>query len=226
MATKMSNWAKGDRPREKMAVHGAQTLSKAELLAILLGSGTVGENVVELTQRLLMDYDNNLHRLARLSLKQLQEYRGIGEAKAVKLMAAFQLARLYDVEKLPEREPMTDIEIVARYCRSLFADSNDEQCWVLLLDTHLRLIDSKLVSKGGVAYAAVDIRSVMKEALLAGATAIIVTHNHPSGSTTPSMHDHDLTRQIGNACNTLKIKLIDHIIVGDGYYSYHDNGRL
>ena len=226
MATKIRNWAKSDRPREKMSVHGAQTLSKAELLAILLGSGTVGENVVDLTQRLLADYDNSLHVLARLSLQQLQSYKGIGEAKAVKLKAAFQLARLYDVEKLPEREPMTEIANVVRYCRSLFGEGVDEQCWALMLDTQLRLIECKLISKGGVAYAAVDVRNLMRETLLSGATAVIFTHNHPSGHTTPSAHDNELTRQITNACNTLKIKLIDHLIVGNGYYSYHENGKL
>lgn len=219
--------AADDRPRERLMSLGAGVLTDAELLAILIGSGSTDESAVSLMQNVLRDVDHNLKRLGRLSIEELCRYKGIGPAKAVTIMAACELGRRRSELGPDLREQLTDSAALYRFFSPKMQDLPTEEFHAVFLNNALRVIGSAVISKGGIASSLVDIRCLMREALLARAVAMAVCHNHPAGTLQPSTSDDALTKQIGDACRFLKIRLIDHLIYVDGnYYSYADAGRL
>lgn len=224
----ITSWALEDRPREKLMKKGPGALSTAELLAILIGSGNTEETAVELMRRLMNDCKGKLQTLSRMSIEELtaKKYKGMGPAKAVTIMAACELGRRRSIEPSENRKMKSSDEIAA-YFRPMLQDLPHEECHVMLLKNNLALIDTYLVSKGGLTASTVDVRTVVRQALLANATAIALCHNHPSGALTPSSADVMLTKQIKEACNLMQIAFIDHIIVSsEGYYSFADEGRM
>lgn len=220
--------ADDDRPREKLLRLGAEALSKSELLAILVGSGSDEENAVSLMQRVLHDSGGSLTALGSKSVADLTGYKGIGPAKAVTIKAACQIGKLMQAERVGRREPMDDPAKVRDYFAPKFIGKDSEEVWLLLLDTRLQLIAERQISKGGLAAATVDIRLLMREAILAGATSMILVHNHPTGNVSPSRPDDALTRRVADAGRLMSITLQDHVIVGSGgeFYSYRHEGRL
>ena len=223
---KISEWAEEDRPREKMASLGAETLSNAELLAILIGSGSTEESAVELMKRILADCNNNLNTLGKRNISELCVYNGIGEAKAISILAACELGKRRQMETPEERPDLGTATRIYNHMRPVMQDLDVEEFWVLLLYQHYRLIKKIRISHGGITETAVDIRIIIREAVLANATILAVCHNHPSGNISPSRQDDELTRSIKRACELMRIHFLDHVIVTDGqYYSYHEQGR-
>lgn len=226
--TSIKNWAEEDRPREKLLAKGADALTKAELLAILIGSGTSRKSAVELMTDILRDCDNKLSRLSRMSVAELMSYNGIGEAKAVTLKAAAEIGRLRSEEdSFADVKQFRDSAQIYQYMLPLMRDLTHEECWALMLNNSARLMKRVKISMGGMTETSVDVRILMKEALLADATCLILVHNHPSGSCRPSNDDIRLTEKVCAAGKLMSIRLIDHIIVTDGkYYSFADEGRI
>jgi len=223
----VKQWDEKDRPREKLLAQGAQALSDAELLAILIGSGTQEETALDVTRRIVDGVHGSLRQLGRLSCKELCAYNGIGPAKAVTIMAACELGRRREAEQGTKRPLMNKAELIWQYYKAKLADRIVEEFHIALLDNSLHLIDSRLISRGGLTSTTVDIRVLLREALLGGAASIAAAHNHPSGSTRPSPQDDDLTRRIRKACEVTGLNFIDHIIVTpDAYYSYCENGKM
>jgi DNA repair protein RadC len=222
----INRWGEEDRPREKMISKGAQALTNAELLAILIGSGNDEDSAVGLMQKVLAAYDNSIDRLGRLSVDELCRFKGIGPAKAVTILAACELGRRRAVEQ-PERRQIRSAAQVYDYYYPLLRDLPVEECHVMLLNQSARVIDSVRIGMGGLTETVVDVRLILREALIKRATSLILCHNHPSGNLRPSTHDDKLTRQVQEAARLLNISLIDHIIFTDeGYYSYADEGKL
>lgn len=215
------------RPREKMMAHGAEALTDAELLAILIGSGNAEETAVGLMQRVLKDCQNSLNILGRMTMDELmRRYKGIGEAKAITLLAACELGRRRRKEEIVEQKKIMSSADAYEYFARLH-DLPLEECHVLLLRQNHSIIGSALVSKGGIAGTAVDVREVLRHALLQRATAILLCHNHPSGNAMPGREDDRLTRHMAEAARAVDIQLLDHIIVTNGqYYSYSEQGKL
>ena len=202
---KINQWAKEDRPREKMMLRGASALTNAELLAILIGSGSTEETAVE----------------------DLCRYKGIGPAKAVAILAASELGKRRSEEAPAERRQIRSSEDIYAWFHPLMCDLHVEECWVMLLNQASKVIDARNVSRGGLASTQVDVRCILREALLKRATAFVLCHNHPSGNVRPSADDDRLTQAVSQAAKTMNIRLLDHVIVTDGsYYSYTDEGRL
>ena len=228
MVNKLSinRWAEEDRPREKMMSKGAQALTNAELLAILIGSGSGDDSAVSLMQKVLASYGDSLDRVGRLSVEELCHFKGIGPAKAITILAACELGRRRAVEQ-PERRQVRSATQVYDYFYPLMRDLPVEEFHVLLLNQSATVIDSVRIGVGGLTETAVDVRVILREALLKRATALILCHNHPSGNLRPSAHDDRLTRQMQEATKLLNLNLADHVIFTDsGYYSYADEGRL
>ena len=223
----INQWAEEDRPREKLRDLGAESLSDSELLAILIGSGSTKESAVELMKRVLNDCGNNLNTLGKKSIRELCEYNGIGEAKAITILAACELGKRRQREKAEERKQMSTAADIYEYMHTRMQDLDVEEAWVLLMNQNFRLIKDVRISHGGITETAVDIRIIIREAILANATIIALCHNHPSNNPRPSKDDDRLTERVQKACETMRIHLLDHIIVCDGvYYSYHEQGRL
>ena len=228
MADKLTinRWAEEDRPREKMMSKGAQALTNAELLAILIGSGSGDDSAVSLMQKVLASYGDSLDRVGRLSVEELCHFKGIGPAKAITILAACELGRRRAVEQ-PERRQVRSAAQVYDYFYPLMRDLPVEEFHVLLLNQSATIIDSVRIGVGGLTETVVDVRVILREALLKRATALILCHNHPSGNLRPSTHDDRLTRQVQEAAKLLNLSLADHVIFTDnGYYSYADEGRL
>lgn len=223
----IKEWNPEDRPREKLAALGPDALTNAELLAILIGSGSESETSVSLMQRVLHDCDDNLSSLGKLSLHELTAYRGIGPAKAITIMAAMELGRRRAASRPADRPQITSSQSIYDLMAEKLRDLHTEECHVILLNNALRLIGTKCVSRGGLTGTTVDVRLVLREALLARATSMALCHNHPSGTLKPSRADDELTRRVSEAAAQVDLKLIDHLIITDGaYYSYNDEGRL
>lgn len=223
----INHWAEEDRPREKMMLHGVASLSNAELLAILIGSGNTEDTAVELMRKVLNDYHNNLNELGKTTVDELCHYKGIGMAKAVTILAASELGKRRKEEQAEDRKCVLSSRDVYQYFYPLMCDLSVEECWILLLNQASKVIDRVKVSAGGLASTAVDVRCVLREALLKRATSMAICHNHPSGSIRPSSEDDRLTEQLERALKVMNIKLIDHVILTDGkYYSYADEGRM
>ena len=222
----INQWAEEDRPREKMAVLGADHLTNAELLAILIGSGSQKESAVDLMKRLLADCNNNLNTLGKMTIRELCDYKGIGEAKAISILAACELGKRRQAGSAEERPDLGTATLIYNHMRPKLQDLDVEEFWVLLLNQHYRLIKKVRISHGGITETSVDIRIVMKEAVLANCTILAVCHNHPSGNLSPSKADDELTRGLKRACELMQIHFLDHVIITDGqYYSYHEQGK-
>lgn len=223
----IKNWAIDDRPREKMQAHGAGVLSKAELLAILVGSGIPGKSAVKMMQEILADYDGSLKRLGKASVQDLMQYKGMGQAKAVTVLAACQLANKRLEEELEPHQRISETKDAFLYFRPRMQDLTVEECHLLMLNNHLEIINSVMLSHGGLVGASVDIRELLRHALLAQATSVILCHNHPSGNLNPSRDDNNLTERVQKACQTIGIRFLDHLIISDDkYYSYTEQGKL
>ena len=222
----INQWAEEDRPREKLMRLGAEALSDAELLAILVGSGSTKETAVELMKRVLSECDNNLNTLGKMTIGELCKYNGIGEAKAITIIAACELGKRRQHEKVKERKKISNSQDIYEYMHPIMQDLNTEEAWVLLMNQKFKLIKSARIARGGITETSVDVRIIIKEAVLANATVIALCHNHPSGNIEPSAEDNRITEKVRMACKTMRLHFLDHVIVTDGgYYSFHDNGR-
>lgn len=218
-----------DRPREKAASKGFRALTTAELLAILIGSGSRGESVVDLCQRILNANDNKLYNLSRRNIQDLTgTFHGIGEAKATTILAALEIARRYrEEDEFEERPQMTGSKDVFNYIKYELWDLDHEEFWIITLNRAKRITGKFQISHGGTASTDVDIKILLKTALQQLADGIIAIHNHPSGNIKPSRPDDILTENIRKGCSAIGIPLIDHIIISrNGYYSYLDEGRI
>lgn len=223
----INHWSEEDRPREKMMLHGVAALSNAELLAILIGSGSTDESAVELMRKVLNDCHNDLNELGKATVDELCLYKGIGPAKAISILAASELGKRRKEEEVKERKAILSSCDVYHYFYPLMCDLATEECWVLLLNQASKVIDRVKVSAGGLASTAVDVRCILREALLKRAVAMALCHNHPSGSIRPSAEDDCLTEHLDKAAKVMNIRLIDHVILTDGkFYSYADEGRM
>ena len=223
----INQWAAEDRPREKLMRLGPSALSDAELLAILVGSGSTKEDAVSLMKRVLNDCKNNLNTLGKLSIRDLCRYNGVGPAKAITILAACELGKRRQMERPEEWPDLSTATRIYNHMHPMMQDLDTEEFWLLLMNQDFRLIREQKIAHGGISEVAVDIRLLIKEALLCNATILAVCHNHPSGSLRPSQADNDLTQSIRRACDVMRIKFMDHVIITDGaYYSYHEEGRM
>lgn len=222
------NTALDDRPREKAMKLGFESLSAAELFAIIIGSGSRGESVVDLCQRLLNDHDNKIYKIARLSYSDLARmYRGVGEVKALQILAAIEISRRFQGEEFDNEFQIRDANDAYRYLSTFMLDKNHEEMWALMLDRAKHVKARVLVSTGGVAATVGDEKIILKHAISHLASSIILAHNHPSNNPRPSMQDDALTQRVKRACDAVGIPLDDHLIVCRGnYYSYMMEGKL
>ena len=219
-------WAEEDRPREKLERLGAEALSNAELLAILVGSGSTKETAVDLMKRILKDCNNNLNTLGKLSIEDLCSYNGVGPAKAITILAACELGKRRQMERPEERPELSTATRIYNHMHPLMQDLDVEEFWVLFMNQNFRLIKKLRIAHGGISEVSVDVRIIIREAVLCNTTIMTVCHNHPSGSIAPSRQDDALTLQIKKACELMRIHFMDHIIITDGhYYSYHEDGK-
>lgn len=224
----IKEWAVEDRPREKMLLKGASVLSDAELLAILIGSGTREETAVRLSQRILHSAGNNLDELGKRSIKELMNgFKGIGEAKAITIAAALELGRRRSLCEGRKAETITCSRDAYAIFYAMLCDLPHEEVWIALTNSASKVTDKVKISQGGISGSPVDIRLIMQAAVRSLASGIILCHNHPSGSTAPSCPDDQLTRRVYHATQLMGMTLLDHIIIsGNTYYSYADNDRL
>jgi DNA repair protein RadC len=220
-------WAEEDRPREKLSTQGRRALTDAELIAILIGSGSRTESAVELSKRILHHYDNDLNKLARASIAELSNFRGIGEAKAISIIAALEIGRRRnDTEEAPT-EFIRSSKDAYNLMRRHMIDLNHEEFWIILLGQSSKVLGKELISKGGMSITVADPRVIFRSALLNNATGLILVHNHPSGSLKPSQEDLSLTKQLTSAGRLMEIKIFDHLIISDkGYLSFGDESLL
>ena len=225
--TSIKDWAEDDKPREKLLNKGPAALSNAELIAILIGSGNNDESAVALSKRIMNEVNDNFAELARLTISDLQKYKGIGEAKAITIAAALELGRRRGTSVLNEKPVVKDSKTAYILFQKELGDLNYENFCILLLNRANKVLKTVRISDGGITGTVVDQRKVFKIALDHNATSIILGHNHPSGQLTPSTADIDLTKKMKAAGETLDLPVLDHIIVGDGnYYSFADEGIM
>ena len=207
----IKNWNEDDRPREKMLQKGRIALSDAELIAILIGSGSRNESAVSLSQRILASAHNNLSELGKLTINDLMHFKGIGQAKAISIVAAMELGRRRRAGEALEKEKITSSRSVFEFLQPLIGELPHEEFWILYLNNSNKIIKSSQLSKGGITGTLVDVRLVFKAALELGATAIILCHNHPSGALVPSEADKHITKKLKQAGDSLDIKVLDHL---------------
>ncbi len=220
-------WAEEDRPREKLILRGAHQLSDAELLAILLGSGSNRESAVSLARRVLQQADNNLQKLGKLSRSELQAFHGLGEAKAVSILAAMEIGRRRQLTPLPDRPQLRSSSEAYQCLAPHLAELQHEECWMLCLNRANYLVQKVCISSGGRAGTVVDAKMVFGRALELQASSIILAHNHPSTNLQPSQADRELTRKLHQAGQHLDLPLLDHLIISEkGYYSFADEGQM
>lgn len=223
----IKNWLEDDRPREKLLLKGKNSLSDAELIAILIASGNKNESAVDLSKRILESVEGNLIELSKLSVNELEKFKGIGEAKAISIVAALELGSRRRGAEALERKSITSSHDAFEVLQMYVSDPNYEQFFVILLNRGNKVLKTVIISQGGVTGTVVDPKKIFKIAIENGATSIILGHNHPSGSTTPSSADINLTDKIVGAGKLLDINILDHIIIGaDKYYSFADNGQI
>ena len=223
----INQWALEDRPREKLAALGPEALSNAELLAILIGSGSPRESAVDLMKRVLADCHNNLNTLGKLSVHDLCQYNGIGDAKAITIMAACELGKRRQREQVEERPSLGTASDIYKYMYTRMQDLDVEEAWIVMLNHNFKLIRAERISHGGFTETAVDVRVIMRQALLNNTTVLALCHNHPSNQLRPSRDDDRITQQVKQACQLMRIHFLDHVIVTEkGYYSYYENGKL
>jgi len=223
----IKQWAKDDRPREKLLLKGPESLSDSELLAILIVNGTRSKTAIDLAKEIMVLGKNNLPELGKLSVKELMKVKGIGEAKAIAIVAALEIGRRRQAMNYREKAIMTSSNDVANYLQSLLKDYRHEVFAVLFLNRANKINHFQIVSEGGITGTVADPRIILKKALEEDAVSIILCHNHPSGSLKPSGADQELTKKIKEAAKFFDIKVLDHLIVSDaGYYSFADEGML
>ena len=223
----ITSWSEDDRPREKLIGKGKTSLSDAELIAILIGSGTPNETAVHLSRRILASVGNNLGALGKLSLQQLMKFHGIGEAKAVTITAALELGRRRRQEDAADISKITSSKSVFEIMQPLIGELSHEEFWVLYLNNSNKVIYKSQLSKGGITGTVVDVRLAFRTALEFNATAMILIHNHPSGTLIASEADKQITKKMRLAGDNLDIKILDHLIVTEhGYFSFADEGIL
>ena len=223
----IKSWAIEDRPREKLMQKGKSVLTDTELIAILIGSGSKEESAVELSKRILGSVNNNINQLAALSLEQLKEFKGIGEARAIGIITALELGKRRHFEQLEEKPVIKSSKSVFNIIQPIIGELEHEEFWVLYLNNSNKVVDKKQLSKGGITATMVDVRLIFKKAVALASVGIIVCHNHPSGKLNPSEADKDLTKKIKEAGKTLDIKLLDHLIITQkDYFSFADKGIL
>jgi len=223
----IKDWAEDDQPREKLLHKGPAALSNAELIAILIGSGNTDESAVELSKRIMMEVNDNFAELARLTIQDLQKYKGIGEAKAITIAAALEMGRRRNTSLLNEKPQAKDSKTAFILLQKELGDLNYETFCILLLNRANKVLKTIRISDGGLTGTVVDLRKVFKIAMDNNATSIILGHNHPSGQLTPSEADIQLTKKLKEAGVMLDLPILDHIIVGDGnYYSFADEGIM
>ena len=223
----IKEWAAEDRPREKMMAKGSRTLSDAELIAILIGSGNVNETAVELSRRILQEAGNDLNELGRKGIDWLQKFKGIGEAKAVTISAALELGRRRKDATVFVKKKITSSKDVFEFFGPMLSDLNYEEFWILLLDRGNSIKESILVSSGGISGTVTDVRIIMKSVIEKLASLIVLCHNHPSGNLQASEADRKITKKICDAAKMLDISVLDHIIIGQNkYFSFADEGIL
>ncbi len=227
MSLKITDWAVEDRPREKLLQKGISSLSDAELLAILICSGTKEKSAVDLGREILGIVNNNLNSLGKLTINDLKKLHGIGTARAVTIAAALELGRRRKLAEVPEMLQIKCSKDVADIFQPLLSDLVHEEFWILFLNRSNKVIDRMKLSQGGISGTVTDVRMVMKKAIEYLASGIIVCHNHPSGNLNPSESDTKITQKIKEAGNLMDIQLLDHLIISDkDYYSFADNGLL
>ena len=223
----IKSWAEADRPREKLLLKGKQALSDAELVAILIGSGSRNETAVSLSQRILKSFDNNLNELGKASVKDLMIFKGIGEAKAISINAALELGRRRQLSDIKERPQIRSSRDAYNVIAPLVMDLPHEEFWILLLNRSNHVIGRAQISAGGTSGTIVDAKMVFKKALEHQASSIILCHNHPSGSLKPSEADIQITRKLRQGGTYIDISVLDHIIVSErGYCSLADDGLM
>ena len=220
-------WAEDDRPREKLLNKGASALSDAELLAILVSSGNKEESAVELCKRILSDNHNNLNELARLSISDLEKYKGIGEAKAISIVAALEIGKRRKTSDALDRKKITQSSDLFELFEPILLDLNHEEFWVAFMNGANKVLDTKRLTQGGMRQTVVDVPMLLRMGLERSSNAIAVAHNHPSGENYPSKEDLSITQKIKTGCEAVGIRLLDHIIIAGGkYYSFADEGKL
>lgn len=223
----IKNWAAEDRPREKLLMKGKSALSDAELIALLIGSGTATLSAVEVAKLVLQTVGNNLHDLAKLTVKELVKSKGIGEAKAIAIVAAMELGRRRKEQETEEKPKISGSKDAFNLVKGDLMDLPHEEFWVLLLNRANRLIKKRRISEGGVSGTVADPKIIYKFALEELASGIIVVHNHPSGNLTASQSDISLTRKLKDAGKVMEVQLLDHLIIGgQNYFSFADEGLL
>lgn len=223
----INQWAAEDRPREKMMQKGAEALSDAELLAILIGSGNTEESAVALMQRVLATCNNDLSQLGKWEVRDFSRFKGFGPAKSITIMAALELGKRRKLQERSERTTIRSSADIYELFHPLLCDLPTEEFWVLLLNQAAKVIDKVRISRGGIDQTTADVRTILREALLQRAVQIVLIHNHPSGNPSPSHADRSLTELVRKAAQTMNIRLTDHIIVTDGkYYSFNDEGII
>jgi len=220
-------WAEDDRPREKLLLKGKQSLSDAELIAILIGSGSKSESAVDLSKRILKDSRDNLIELSKLGVKELMKFKGVGEAKGISIIAALELGKRRRGAEALEKKKITSSHDVFEYFSGILGDSNYEAFYILLLNRANKVIREIMISEGGFSGTVADPKKIFKIALEYNASGLILCHNHPSGNIQPSDADIKLTRKLRNAGEMLDLPVVDHIILGEeNYYSFADENTL
>ena len=223
----ITNWAEDDKPREKLMLKGKAALSDAELIAILIGSGSRSESAVDLSKRILATVDSNLNTLGKLSLAQLTDFKGIGEAKAISIIAAMELGRRRRSEVALELKKITSSKSIFELMQPEIGELPHEEFWILILNRANQVVKEEYLSKGGISGTVVDVRLICKAAIENNASALVIAHNHPSGQLTASEQDKSITKKLKEALKTFEIALLDHLIIGDQqYYSFADDGIL
>jgi len=220
-------WAEDDRPREKLMLKGRNTLSDAELIAILIGSGNTNETAVQLSKRILKSVNNNLHELGKLTISDLTKFKGIGEAKAIAIIAALELGRRRKETESTKREKIITSNNVYEIFKPILVDLPHEEFWVLFLNRSSAVLKKELISRGGVSGTVVDAKIIFKAAVESLASSVVLCHNHPSGNIKPSEQDIQITKKLAEAGKFLEIPILDHVIVSEsGYYSFADEGMI
>ena len=223
----IKNWSQDDQPREKLRDKGKATLSDAELVAILIGSGNREESAVALCQRILASVDNNLNALGKLSIKQLTAFKGIGEAKAITIAAALELGRRRRGNEALEKSKISSSVSVFELMQPIIGELPHEEFWIIYLNNSNKVLQKNQLSKGGITGTLVDVRLALKMALEVGAVGLILAHNHPSGTLKPSEADKNLTQKLKMAAQSLDIKVLDHLIITESsYFSFADESLI
>ncbi len=226
-AFSIKNWSEEDRPREKLLQKGKSALSNAELIAILIGSGSRNESAVALSKRILASVDSNLNELGKLFISDLIKFKGIGEAKAVTIVAALELGRRRRGAEALEKKKITSSNSVFELMQPIIGELPHEEFWIIYLNNSNKVLQNTQLSKGGITGTLVDVRLVLKTALQLGAVGLILAHNHPSGTLKPSQADKQITQKLKIAGESLDIKVLDHVIITEkAYFSFADESLL